>query len=150
MGSGPEDRRDGVAAWAAVLRVHAALVPMLSERVARITGLTLAWYDVLLELQAADERRLRLRELGERVVLSRSRVSRVVDELVAAGLVERSPDPEDGRATFAVITDAGLAAFRAAAPVYLDAIDEHFAAHLTPAEVRAVARGLGRVAERHG
>jgi Transcriptional regulators len=62
----------------------------------------LSWYDVLLELNAAPDRRLRMSELGQRTVLSRTRVSRVVDELATAGLAERQPDQADGRSSFAV------------------------------------------------
>jgi DNA-binding MarR family transcriptional regulator len=81
------------------------------------------------------------------VVLSRSRVSRVVDEMVRAGLVRREPDPSDGRAAFAVATDAGRAALRKAAPVYLRGIEEQFLAHLTPAEIDTIERAFGRVLE---
>src|SRR6476659_3762735 len=77
----------GADAWGALLRVHAAVVPMLDRELQAARRLPLAWYDVLLELNAAPDRRLRMSDLGERVVLSRTRVSRIVDELVAGGLV---------------------------------------------------------------
>jgi DNA-binding MarR family transcriptional regulator len=105
----------------------------------------LAWYDVLLELHAAPEGRLRMSDLGERVVLSRTRVSRVVDELVDAGLVRRQGNPHDGRSAFATLTKAGARRLRVAAPTYLDGIDRHFTRHLTDAEQKAIARGLHRV-----
>ncbi|HKR68187.1 MAG TPA: helix-turn-helix domain-containing protein, partial [Streptosporangiaceae bacterium] len=73
-------RRLATTAWAGVLQVHAALVPKLNQVLTRATGLPLSWYDVLLELAAAPERRLLMGELGQRVVLSRTRVSRIVDE----------------------------------------------------------------------
>jgi DNA-binding MarR family transcriptional regulator len=133
-----------VAAWAAVLRTHAAVVPRLDRRLAQV-GMPLSWYDVLLELNSSPERRLRMSELGARVVLSRERVSRVVSELERAGLVARERNPEDGRSSYAVVTSAGRARLRAAAPVYLSGIEEHFGKHLSDAEVRALTRGLGRV-----
>src|SRR5512132_368599 len=68
------DEPDGTAAWAALLRAHAAVVPKLERRLAD-TGLPLSWYDVLLVLNAAPGRRLRMTELGSRAVLSRERVS---------------------------------------------------------------------------
>ncbi|MGH7128768.1 MAG: MarR family winged helix-turn-helix transcriptional regulator, partial [Planctomycetaceae bacterium] len=105
----------------------------------------LAWYDVLLELHNAPGRQLRMSDLGERVVLSRTRVSRVVDELVAAGLVRREVNPEDGRSALATVTDAGLGRLRAAAPVYLDGIDRHVTRHLTVRERETIVRGLNRV-----
>ena len=134
-------------AWAALLRVHAAVTPVLDQELQAAHGLPITWYDVLLELNAAPERRLRMQDLAARVVLSRSRVSRVVDEMVRAGLVRREPDPSDGRAAFAVVTDAGRAALRRAAPVYLRGIEEQFLAHLTPAEIRTIETGLNRVLE---
>jgi DNA-binding MarR family transcriptional regulator len=136
---------DPTAAWAAVLRVHAALVPRLDRELRQAAGMPLAWYDVLLELHAAPERHLRMSDLGERVVLSRTRVSRVVDELVDAGLVLREANPRDGRSALATLTEAGARRLRAAAPTYLDGIDRHFTQHLTRAEQKAIARGLNRV-----
>jgi DNA-binding MarR family transcriptional regulator len=141
-GTEPSDR---TAAWAALLRVHAALVPGLDRELRQAAGMPLAWYDVLLELHAAPEGRLRMSDLGERVVLSRTRVSRVVDELVDAGLVRREGNPHDGRSALATLTKAGARRLRAAAPTYLDGIDRHFTQHLTDAEQKAIARGLSRV-----
>src|SRR4051794_35957418 len=94
-------------AWGALLRVHAALVPILDRELQAAHRLSLAWYDVLLELNSAPDRRLRMSELGERVTLSRTRVSRLVDELTAAGLVARQANPDDRRSAFAAMTAAG-------------------------------------------
>jgi DNA-binding MarR family transcriptional regulator len=141
-------RRLAVAAWAALLQVHAALVPSLDQLLTRAADLPLSWYDVLLELAAAPERRLLMGELGHRVVLSRTRVSRIVDELTAAGLVRKESNPRDGRSSYATLTDEGLARYRAAAPVYLAGIDREFAAGLTDAELTAVATALSKVLDR--
>ena len=135
---------DRVPAWAAVLRVHAAVVPRLERELAAV-GMPLSWYDVLLELASAPDRRLRMTELGARATLSRERVSRVVDELERAGLVRRERNPDDGRSLLAVLTDDGRARFRAAAPVYLDAVARHFGAHLDDEQARQVAAALGGV-----
>ena len=137
--------QEGVAAWEAVLRVHAALVPVLDRELQSATGLPLAWYDVLLELNSSPERRLRMTDLGDRVVLSRTRVSSIVDELVANDLVSRDDNPADRRSAFAVITEAGRRRLRAAAPVYLAAIARHFTAQLTKAEAVAVGAALEKV-----
>jgi len=99
---------------------------------------------VLLELNAAPGRRLRMSELGQRAVLSRTRVSRVVDELAAAGLAERQPDEADGRSSFAVLTPAGKNALRRAWPVYREAIRRRLGAHLTAEQCRQLARLLER------
>lgn len=135
---------DRVGAWAALLRVHAAVVPKL-ERELAAKGLPLSWYDVLLELNSAPGRRLRMSELGRKVVLSRERVSRVVDELERAGLVARERDPDDGRSTFAAVTRDGRARLRAAAPTYLAGIERHVTGYLSDQEVRVLTTALGRV-----
>jgi DNA-binding MarR family transcriptional regulator len=140
--------RLAAAAWGALLRVHAGLVPVLDRTLRSEAGLPLAWYDVLLELATAPNQRLRMSELGERVVLSRTRVSRLVDELAGVGLVRRDSNPDDGRSSFAVLTAAGRAAYRRAAPIYLRAITRDFAAGLTGPELETIADALTAVAER--
>jgi DNA-binding MarR family transcriptional regulator len=143
-----ERTRLAVSAWAALLQVHAALVPRLDRALSQAVGLPLSWYDVLLELAAAPGRRLTMGELGERVVLSRTRVSRIVDELVKAGLVSREGNPDDGRSAFAVLTADGLASYRAAAPAYIAGIEREFAVALSDEELGAIARTLGKVIDR--
>ena len=134
-----------VDAWRGLLVAHSRLVPAV-EADLRATGqVPLSWYDVLLELNAAPDPGLRMSELGQRTVLSRTRVSRVVDELAAAGLAERRPDQADGRSSFAVLTPEGKAALRRAWPVYRQAIRRHLGARLTPHQCRELAALLGRV-----
>lgn len=137
------------AAWAALLRVHATLVPALDQELQAAHQTPLTWYDVLLELNAAPDRQLTMSALGAVAVVSRSRVSRVVDELVAAGLVERVPNPADRRSAFARITAAGRARLRAAAPTYLAGIERHFTSHLTEREAATVATALQKVLRAH-
>jgi DNA-binding MarR family transcriptional regulator len=79
------------------------------------------------------------------VVLSRERVSRVVDELERAGLVRREPNPDDRRSSLAVLTPEGRSRLRSAAPAYLAGIEEHFSRHLAAGEAALLARALGRV-----
>ncbi len=117
---------DAERAWEAVLRLHAALLPRLDRVVAREGGMPLGWYDVLLELNDGGGR-LTMGQLAERVVLSRTRVSRLVDELTGAGLVAREANPDDGRSAFAVLTADGRRRFLAAARAYLPAIEREFA-----------------------
>ena len=89
-----EDRKDlSTSAWGALLQVHAAVVPVLDHKLTAEAGMPLRFYDVLLELAAAPERKLRMTELADRVVLSRTRVSRLVDEMVAAGLLRPRTEP---------------------------------------------------------
>ena len=131
--------------WGALLKVHAALVPRLDRELQETHGLPLTWYDVLLELNAAPGRRLTMGQLGSVAAVSRTRVSRVVDELVRAALVTREPNPEDGRSAFAGLTPAGRAALRKAAPTYLAAVQREFADHLTARESEILAGALRKV-----
>ena len=144
-GMGNERTRLAAGAWAALLQVHAALVPRLDRALQQAAGLPLSWYDVLLELAAVPGRRLTMSELAQRVVLSRTRVSRIVDELVAAGLVCREDNPDDGRSAFAVLTADGFARYRAAAPHYIASIEREFAGGLTDGELAAVGTALRKV-----
>jgi DNA-binding MarR family transcriptional regulator len=128
-----------VDAWRGLLVAHSRLVPAVEADLRTAGQIPLSWYDVLLELNAAPERRLRMSELGQRVVLSRTRVSRIMDELAAAGLAGRQPDQADGRSSFAVLTDTGRDALRRAWPVYREAIRRHMAAGLTLPQCRELA-----------
>jgi DNA-binding MarR family transcriptional regulator len=134
-----------VEAWESVLRLHALLLPRLERAVLTDTGVSLSWYDVLLELHSGGGR-LTMGQLGDRVVLSRSRVSRVVDELVVSGLVAREPNPEDQRSAFAVLTTAGRTRFLAVAKVYLSAIEREVG-RIDDARLETVAAGLNGLLE---
>jgi DNA-binding MarR family transcriptional regulator len=135
---------DEVGAWSALLRVHAAVVPKLARALQR-AGLPISWYDVLLVLNAAPDRRLRMSEVGAQAVLSREQISRVITELERAGLVERVPNPTDKRSSYAVITSEGRKRLRSAAPAYLAAIHEHYGRHLSAQEARTISSALGKV-----
>jgi DNA-binding MarR family transcriptional regulator len=139
---------DPVAAWRSVLLAQSRAIRAIEADLADAGVIPLTWYDVLLELHGAGGK-LRMADLGGRVVVSRTRVSRLVTELEDAGLVERRADNDDGRATLATMTSSGRAALRKAAPVYLEAIEEHFTRYLTDPEQRAIARGLQHVIDAH-
>ena len=141
-------RDEGVAAWAALLRAQAAVVRRLEAHLAEAKGLPLSWYDVLLELEHAPDHRLRMQELGRRAVLSRSRVSRIVDELEdAGGLVRRVPDPADRRGASAVLTAAGRSRMRRAAPAYLRGIEANFTSRLSDDEIAVIRTACLRLAD---
>lgn len=144
------DEELGVAAWRALLLAHSAALRAIDADVRRDGRIPLAWYDVLLELNSAESRRLRMNDLSEKVVLSRTRVSRVVDAMEDAGLVIKKSDDTDARVTWATMTAAGRVALRTAAPVYLDAIDRHFTRHLSKGALNHVKRALLRIADVHG
>jgi DNA-binding MarR family transcriptional regulator len=134
-----------LAAWRNFLTAHAAVVAKIEHDLARTAVIPLTWYDVLIELREAPERRLRLSELADAVVLSRSGLTRLVDRLETAGLLRRERHPTDGRGAYAVLTTEGTAALRAAWPVYAKGIQEHFAKHLNRDQTAAITEGLQRV-----
>jgi DNA-binding MarR family transcriptional regulator len=138
-----------VTAWRALLLAQSRVVRAIERDLDAAGAIPLGWYDVLLELNAAPRHRLRMQELAARAVLSRTRVSRIVTELEAAGYVERRADPADKRAWLATLTTDGRAALRRTAPLYLDGIERHFNQHLSRDDRRRVARALQRVVDAH-
>src|SRR6266536_1565517 len=97
-----------LAVWRMFLRAHASIAGQLERDLVAEHGLPLAWYDVLLQLAEAAGQQLRMTDLADQVLLSRSGLTRLVDRLVAEGLVERAACPEDARGTFCVLTPAGV------------------------------------------
>ena len=139
----PDDWR--LAVWRRFLRTHAVMVRALEQDLAADSDMPLAWYDVLLQLAEAPDRRLRMAELAERVELSRSGLTRLVDRLVGEGLVCREPSPDDARGTYTVLLPAGFERLRRAAPGHLAAIQRYFLAHFSDAELRELDALLRRV-----
>lgn len=139
----------GLDAWRAMLLAHNAALRAIDADLEASGSIPLTWYDVLLELNAAPDRRLRMHELAERVVLSRTRVSRLVDEMVTDNLVVKLRDDDDRRVVWAQITDVGRKSFRQAAPHYLRGIEQHFSSYLTSTERKVVATALGKVSAAH-
>lgn len=136
-----------LAAWRAFLRAHARVVRKLEAELQAEQDLALSDYDVLIQLAGADERRLRMSELADRLLLSRSGITRLVDRLVAEGLVERVTCDSDRRGQWASLTDAGYARLRRASPTHLRGVGEHFLDRFSADELGSLARMLGRVAE---
>ncbi|HEU0130192.1 MAG TPA: MarR family transcriptional regulator [Mycobacteriales bacterium] len=133
-------------AWRAFLRAHARVTRVLDAELAAECDLPLGSYEVLLHLNEAPGGRLRMTDLADRVLLSRSGLTRLVDRLERDGLLRRESCPSDLRGTNAVLTDAGLDRLRAAAPVHLRGVREHMLDALTEDELRVLAEALGRVA----
>jgi DNA-binding MarR family transcriptional regulator len=105
----------------------------------------LEWYDVLLEL-SREENGIRPVEIESRLLLAQHNVSRLVDRLQKAGLVERRRCKEDRRGQFVAITDEGRSLLRAMWPAYRDAIEKHLGRHFDDAEAASLAALLGRLA----
>jgi DNA-binding MarR family transcriptional regulator len=134
-----------LAAWRSLLEVHATVVELLSRELEDQRELPLGWYDVLLTLDQAPEQRLRMQELAQSVLLSKSGLTRLIDRMEAEGLVRRERCPSDRRGAFAVLTPEGRSTFRRAAPVHLRGIQEHFASHLDDDEAATLYDALARV-----
>ena len=114
--------REELTSWRAFLRAHAVITRALEVELLADQELSLAAYDVLVQLVEAPEHRLRMTELAEAVLLSRSGVTRLVDRLERAALVSRCPVAGDGRGVAAQITEAGVARLRAASRTHLTGV----------------------------
>ena len=125
---------DEQASWRAFLRMASSLPEQLNRDLVDSHNVTLADYDVLVQLSEAPENQLRMSELALAVIASRSRLSHQVDRLQRAGLVDRVPCAEDGRGFYARITEEGLGILVAAAPDHVDSVRQHLVDVLTPTE----------------
>jgi DNA-binding MarR family transcriptional regulator len=142
-----EKGREAVLAWRSFLEAHAGLLETLERELQEERGLSLAFYDVLAQLAEAPEGRLRMQELAERLLLSRSGFTRLCDRMEAAGLLQRARCPEDRRGVFAEITPEGSRALKEAAPVHHRGIQEHFARHLNSGDLQALRAMLDRLCD---
>ena len=122
--------------WRLFLTAHTRLVDRIELKLAEAKLPPLEWYDVLLALKEADGYRLRLSELADCVLLSRSNLTRLVDRLEKAELLSREPCPSDRRGTFAILTESGLAMQQRMWAIYAEGIAHHFAAHISDDEAK--------------
>ena len=130
-----------------MLTAHAELIDRLGKEMETATGLPLNWYEVLLHLTEAPEGRLRMHELADTLLLSRSAASRFVDRMERAGLVARVRCEADRRGTYIVLTEAGRRAFAEAAPIHLDGIRRHFADLLDDVEAARLEETMLRLVD---
>ncbi|MGI8659360.1 MAG: MarR family winged helix-turn-helix transcriptional regulator [Candidatus Limnocylindria bacterium] len=137
------DRRDArLSAWRTFLLAHARVVRELEKELHAEEGMALSDYDVLVQLSMADDRRLRMSELADRLVLSRSGATRLVDRLCASGLVERVSCDSDRRGQWASLTGAGMDRLRQASPTHLRGVARHFLDRLSSDDLAALERML--------
>ncbi len=115
-----------LAAWRGMLEIHARVTRELDAQMHAAHGMSVSAYEVLMFLGDAPDHRLRMSDLADRVLLSRSGCTRLVDRLLARGDVTRSADADDGRGLWAEITDAGLTTLRAARTTHLAGVREVF------------------------
>jgi len=128
-----------LAAWRGMLFAYRNMTTAIDERLEREHDLSLSSYEVLLLLSSAPERSMRMGQLAEGLLLSRSGLTRLIDRMVARGLVERHTCSEDRRGTWARLTDAGAAKFRQARPANLAAIREQFVSRLDESDLERLA-----------
>jgi DNA-binding MarR family transcriptional regulator len=138
-----EDRE--LRAWRGMLKVHRDLSVALDDELQARHGLQLSSYEVLMFLADAQGGKLRMSEIAERVLLSRSGLTRLVDRLVRAGLLERSACVDDGRGAFAQLTPAGREKLDAVRRTHLDGVRRLFLERVTPAEQELLGEVWARV-----
>jgi DNA-binding MarR family transcriptional regulator len=134
-----------LAAWRGLLRVHAALAKALDAELAQAHDLPLSSYEVLITLQSAPGKKRRMAELADRVLLSRSGMTRLVDRLEREGLLERDTCTSDGRGCFAVLTPAGEDLLARARPTHLSGVRERFLRHFAQDELAEMAGWWERI-----
>jgi DNA-binding MarR family transcriptional regulator len=123
-----------VAAWESLFRAQVTVMRQLAaEFPSEIVSLN--EYDVMFNLFIQPQKQLRIRDVGEKVLLTQPSISRLVDRLVARGILEKSDDPTDGRGTLVTLTEHGVQVYRQAAMLHAKSITAHMSGHLTPAEL---------------
>jgi DNA-binding MarR family transcriptional regulator len=147
MNTVADSRLDGAAldAWRSYLRSHASILRLLDAELAAEHGMTARDYEVLLYLSQAPDRRLAMSALAESTMLTRSGITRLVDGLVAAGLIERAACPNDARVSYAQLTDVGYEKLRQAGCTHVASIRRLFLEHYSPEEIDQLAALLSRL-----
>jgi DNA-binding MarR family transcriptional regulator len=123
-----------------------ALLELMDRELQEDCGLPLAWYDVMIEVYRSPGHSIRMSELADRVLLSRSWITRRVRQLEDAGLLTRTPAPDDQRGIIASLTDAGLDTFRKLERSHTASINRHFATHLSPEDAELIAQRFAAMA----
>jgi DNA-binding MarR family transcriptional regulator len=134
-----------LAVWRMLQRAQVRITRRLEAELLVAHDLPLASYEVLMQLAEADGRRLRMNDLADRVLLSRSGLTRLIDRLQRDGLVTREACPDDARGLFAVLTDAGAGRLAEATPTYLRGIRTQFLDMLGSGEIGQIRAMLGRL-----
>ena len=133
--------------WRARLTAHTLLADRLDEELRAESGLSIFEYSALLQLAESPERRRRMSQLADGILLTRSGVTRLIDRLVRDGLVERSQCLSDGRGAEAVLTQAGLDRLRAASKVHLRGIERYYLDRVSAEDQATIARVMGDLVE---
>lgn len=132
-------------AWRLFLTANTKIINAIDTQLGAADQIPLHWYDVLIELYEAPDQQLRMSDLAERVLLTRSGLTRLVDRLEKAGHLIREIDPDDRRGFYAKITPSGIGAMRQAWPIYAQGIATLFAQHLSEEEATILAAAFERM-----
>ena len=131
--------------WRAFLETHSTVTRYLERRMQEQHSLPLPWWDVLQQLSDGEDGRLRMGELAESVLLTRSGVTRLLDRMITAGLVVREACPGDRRGYYAVITQLGLETIEKVGPDHSKDAWESFLGHVTQEEAAVMEKVFSRV-----
>ncbi len=137
---------DEMRLWRSYIEVSVRLVSALDARLKAAAGVSFDDYEVLVHLSEASDRRLRMAELSDRLIHSRSRLTQRIDRLARRGLVRREKCEGDRRGTWAVLTDEGLATIEELAPDHVRAVRQHLFDHVGVEEQEAMTAAFERLA----
>jgi DNA-binding MarR family transcriptional regulator len=140
-----QQQHSALDSWIRLIRGHASATRVISAQLVADHGLTINDYEALLHLAQAEEGRMRRVDLAERLILTASGVTRLLDGLEAAGFVERATCASDRRVAYAVLTETGRAKLRAASESHIADVRAFFEERYTADELEHLARLLGRL-----
>ena len=135
---------EGLRAWRLYFESALALADVLNLELERDAEIPLRWYDALVQLEETPDG-LRMNELAERILYSKSGFTRVVDRLEEAGLVQRVRPEDDRRAILVVLTDEGRATMERARRHHRHSIEQHFSRHLSETDIKTLTRALEKL-----
>ena len=130
-------------AWRLYFESALAVLDVLESELERDAGIPLRWYDTLVQLEETDG--LRMTELAERILYSKSGFTRIVDRMEEAGLLRRVRPENDRRSILIVLTDEGRRTMEEARRYHRHSIEQHFSRHLADADIKALIRALDKV-----
>lgn len=134
-----------IEAWLVFLGAHARVVPRVDKDLRRECGISFTWFDVLQQLSIVPEQRLRMQELADALLLSKSGLTRLVDRIESEGLVAREAVPGDRRSLFVTLTPAGRSLVEKARITVRDSVQAHFGAVMSDEELTVIRDALDRV-----
>ena len=134
-------------AWKGILFAHSQVVRRLEADLAEYSDLPLTWLDVMNRLNEQPQRRLRVHELAEKSLFTRSGLTRLVDRIEDAGYVRRTHSSEDRRGVYVELTDLGVAKLDDLWPDFTRSIQQHFGQHLTPTDTSAIIAATRKIVD---